>query len=52
MRRPQSTLGCLLAVSLLVGSAAAATAASDPTQLIHPATLHFQNLIRIMPATS
>jgi len=30
MRRLQITLGCLLATSLLVGSAAAATAASDP----------------------
>ena len=30
MRRLQITLGCLLAASLLVGSAAAATAASDP----------------------
>jgi hypothetical protein len=30
MRRLQITFGCLLAASLLVGSAAAATAASDP----------------------
>lgn len=46
MRRLATTLGCLLAVSLLGGPAAAAAAASDP------ASLHFQGLIRIMPATS